>query len=180
VYVELSVHDHLNAAAFALAFAGKGLESMPVASGELAVTSRALLDQLDMICTRIIAKLDPVACRDDGYPNVAAFVDAHTNSRPGEVNARKRVSDLLDKLPLWSSAVDSGVVGVAQVQLLASVMTRKRLALAQRDEALLLEYAQTFQFTDFRKIVKHWFARLDRRRNPCCGPRISNAETGRR
>jgi Domain of unknown function (DUF222)/HNH endonuclease len=158
VYVEPSVADHLNAAATALALATKGLESMPVASGELAVTTRAIVDQIDMVCTRIIAKLDPVACRDEGYPNAPAWVDAHTNTRPGEANARIRVADVLDKLPLWSAAADEGVVGVAQVQLLASVMTRKRLLLAQRDEAMLLEYAQTFRFTDFRKIVKHWVA----------------------
>jgi hypothetical protein len=79
--VEPSVHDHLNAAAFALALAGKGLESMPVASGDLAAATRAMVDQIDMICTRIIAKLDPVACRDDGYPNVSAGVDAHQHHR---------------------------------------------------------------------------------------------------
>jgi hypothetical protein len=80
VYVEPSVHDHLNAAATALALAGKGLESMPVTSGELAATTRAILDQLDMICTRIIAKVNPVTCRDDGYPSVAAWVEANTNA----------------------------------------------------------------------------------------------------
>jgi hypothetical protein len=37
-------------------------------------------------------------------------------------------------------------------------MTRKRLVLAQRDEAMLLDHAQTFRFADFRKIVKHWVA----------------------
>jgi Domain of unknown function (DUF222)/HNH endonuclease len=175
--VEPSVRDHLNAAAVALALAAKGLESMPVASGELVVTSRAILDQLDMICTRIIAKTDPVVCRDDGYPNVAAWVDANTNSRPGEVNARKRVADLVDKLPLWSAAVDSGIVGIAKVQLLASVMTRKRLVLAQRDEALLLEYAQTFQFVDFRKIVNHWVAVHD---DTVTAPETDDNETGER
>jgi hypothetical protein len=145
VYVEPSVTDHLNAAATALALATKGRQSMPVASGELAAATRAMVDQIDMICTRTIAKLDPLACRDDGYPSVPAW-------------ARKRVSDLLDKLPLWSEAADCGVVGVAHVQLLASVMTRKRLVLAQRDEAMLLDHAQTFRFVDFRKIVKHWVA----------------------
>ncbi len=158
MYVERSVLDHINAAATALALATKGLESMPVACGELVVATRAIVDQIDMICTRTIAKLDPPTCRDEGYPNVAAWVDANTNTRPGEANARKRVNDLLEKMPLWSVAADQGLVGVAQIQLLASVMTRKRLVLAQRDEATLLDHAKTFRFADFRKILNHWVA----------------------
>jgi hypothetical protein len=56
-------------------------------------------------------------------------------------------------------------------------MTRKRLVLAQRDEALLREYAQTFQFTDFRKIVNHWVAVHD---DTVTAPETDDSETDER
>jgi Domain of unknown function (DUF222)/HNH endonuclease len=159
--VEQSVLDLLNAAASAVAAAAEGLRNVSVASAELATASRALVDQTDILCTRTIAKLDVESCRNEGQRDLSEWMLVNTNARPGEGERRKSIAVLLAKLPLWSDAIDAGTVGMAQLQLLASMAKGKRLPIVQRDEAMLLRHAQQFTFDGFRKVMKHWAGLCD-------------------
>jgi hypothetical protein len=67
----------------------------------------------------------------------------------------------LAKLPSWSDAVDAGTIGYVQVQAMSSVMTKKRLPFALRDEAILLDTAKQFTTSEFREIVARWLALCD-------------------
>jgi hypothetical protein len=155
------VLDHLAAAASALSLAMRDLGTTPLASGDVVAAARAIVDQAEFMCTRSVAVFEPDVCREDGFANVSDWMLANTNARSGEGARRSRDAELLAKLPSWSDAVDAGTVGYVQVQAMSSVMTRKRLPFALRDEAILLDAAIQFTTSEFREIVARWVALCD-------------------
>jgi hypothetical protein len=139
------------------------LGTSPLASGDVVAAARAIVDQAEFMCTRSVAVFGSDVCREDGFANVSDWMLANTNARSGEGARRGRDAELLAKLPSWSDAASSGAIGYVQVQAMSSVMTRKRLPFALRDEAILLDAAKQFTTSEFREIVARWVALCDDR-----------------
>ena len=153
--------DHLTVASIAMQAAVRDLGFVVDGSCELVAAARAIVDLADIVCTRTVAALDPVAVRDLGYPSVSDWMAANTNAGPSEGARRVAHAKLLAKLPLWSDAVDAGTIGCEQVRVLASRMRQNRLKYAVRDEAVLLDIASTLTVADFVKAMDSWVARCD-------------------
>ena len=93
----------------------------------------------------------------DGHATVAAWAQATCNWSPGEARLRTRVARLGRALPSVLPALDTGEIGVAQVQELARLHAnpRARRQLAG-SEALLVDQAGVLWCADFQLLCRRW------------------------
>ena len=133
-----------------------------VLSAANVVVLRALVDRFETMCTRGVATLaESPMIREDGYRDVSEWLESNTQARPNEGKHRLAHADVYAKLPGWSDAIDAGTIGVSRVDLVAKVLTKARLPFLQRDSAMLLRFAETLSFKEFRRTVAVWVSHCD-------------------
>jgi hypothetical protein len=115
--------------------------NMASATGELAVSLRAIVDLSELACTRSIALVDPAVVRDEGHANLSDWFAANTHAGPHEGTLRMRHAELLAKLPPFLEAASDGTLGVAQIAVFARARKKNRMPFAIRDEHVLLNAA---------------------------------------
>ena len=160
--MDSSIDHHVATAVAALASATISLRcGRPVNAATVAAT-RALVDQADLLCTRMVAEFASVSViRDDGFRNVSEWLAYNTHARPLEGEQRVAQAEVFVKLPEWSDAVDAGTIGMSHVGVVASVLNKRRVAFLARDASMLLGFAQTLSFTKFRRAVAVWVSHCD-------------------
>jgi hypothetical protein len=159
--VSSTVLDHLATAASALRVAITDTGSNTLEAQAIVAAARAIVDQAELICTRNIAIVKAVDVREDGHANLNAWLGATTNAWPSEATRYAKRAELLDALPSWSDAANAGLIGTAQLQVLANALNRKRLPFAERDQHILLEAARACTVNDFQAVVSKWVAYCD-------------------
>ena len=82
-------------------------------------------------------------------------------SPPNEGEHRLAHAEVHAKLPGWSDAIDAGTIGVSRVDVVAKVLTKARLPFLQRDSGMLLRFAETLSFKQFRRAVAVWVSHCD-------------------
>ena len=99
---------------------------------------------------------------DDAHHNVISWVQAVTNSSRSTASYHVRVAKLLADLPLLAAAVAAGEIGADQLALLVGLHSNPRCGhLLTDSETLLLEYATSLRFREFRLVCQRWLAYAD-------------------
>ncbi len=160
--VESSLDHYLALAESAASSAASCLQSGTVVTAAHVAAARALVDRFETLCTRIVVPFaDSPTIRDHGYRNVSDWLAFNTHARPGEGEHRLAHAEVFAKLPGWSDAVDAGTIGVSHVSVIAKVLTKARLPFLVRDAEIILRFAQTLSFSNFRKAVALWVSHCD-------------------
>ena len=162
MYVESSLDHSLARAESAALSAITSLQNSARVTAANVTAARVLVDRVETICTRMVASFaESPVIRDDGYRNVSEWLTHNTHARPGEGEHRVAHAEVYAKLPGWSDAIDAGTIGVSRVDVVAKVLTKARLAFLQRDSGLLLRFAETLSFKEFRRAVAVWVSHCD-------------------
>ena len=159
--MESPLKDHLANAASEVALAMAALDVDGRGLRDAVVAFRALVDQVEFVCTRSVGLLRRETCRGDGYANASDWMIANTNAAAGEGARRQEQAALLLELPSWAEAVSAGTVGYIQFRMLSTAVNRKRLEYAIRDQAVLVQAAQDFSVPKFRQILAKWVSLCD-------------------
>ncbi|MGE3590029.1 MAG: DUF222 domain-containing protein [Ilumatobacteraceae bacterium] len=100
--------------------------------------------------------------RRDGHTRVSGWCRAHVRWSPAETTARVRTARLVRDITGVRDALESGELGVAQVQELARAYANPRAAAQLPAFAdILVSHATSLPFEDFRTAVAHWEALAD-------------------
>ena len=162
MYVESSLDHYLELAESVALSAASCLQNGAVVTAANVAAARALIDRFETLCTRIIVPFaDSPTIRDHGYRNVSEWLAFNTHARPGEGEHRLAHAEVFAKLPGWSDAIDAGTIGVSHVGVVAKVLTKARLPFLVRDAEIILRFAQTLSFSNFRKAVALWVSHCD-------------------
>ena len=152
------------------------LEPMEALAVELPVTGEdwaefpgreldAKVRSLEVVARRVEAAI--VAATDiadrsghfelDGHRSVGSWVMATTNCTRGEATARVRSAKLLGRLETVTTEFMAGRVGIAQVREIARLAANPRAGdQIDGSEGILLEAAQSLEWSDFRVVTRRW------------------------
>ena len=162
MHVESSLDHSLALAESAALSAVTSLQNGAVVTAANVTAARALVDRFDTICTRIVASFSKSPMiRDDGYRSISEWLVHNTHARPTEGEHRVAHAEVLTKLAGWSDAIDAGTIGISHVGVVAHVLTKARLSFLERDSGIVLGWAQTLSFTQFRQTVALWVSHCD-------------------
>ena len=126
MHVESSLDRSLELAKTATLSVASSLQNGAVVTAANVVAVRALVDQVDTMCTRIVASLpDSPLIRDDGYRNISEWLAHNTHARPGEGEHRIAHAEVYARLPGWSNAIDAGTIGGSHVGVVAKHSKRR-------------------------------------------------------
>ncbi len=151
---------------------GEALAGLRAAVDALTSLDPVALSARDEVAALLteLARLEAVACaqaeafrrrRDwaaDGARTAAAWVVAACRSRPAVAHRRVRIGRWLGEMPLTAAAFAAGQLGIDHADALVAVRTRTRATAEAyaRDEALLVGWATTLRFDEFRNRLDHW------------------------
>lgn len=126
------------------------------------VAIRRLVDTAELVCTRTVAKFAIDAeFRELGFRDIGSWMAAKTGARRTEGHARCEQARLLEDLPQVAAAVLAGTFSAAHLRCLSASVSRKRLALAQRDQAVFVNAALWLDASLFSQVVQRWVALAD-------------------
>jgi Domain of unknown function (DUF222) len=162
VYVESSLDHSLTLIESGARAAATSLQSNGVVTAANVMAIRALVDFVDILCTRSVASFasSPVI-REGGFRDISDWLAHNTHARPSEGAQRVAHLEILTKLAGWSEAIDEGTIGVSHVGVVTRVATKARLPLLERDSLMLLDLAQKMSFVQFRQAVALWVSHCD-------------------
>ncbi len=140
------------------------------------VAVRRLVDTAELACTRTVAKFAREAeFRELGFRDIGSWMAAKTGSRRTEGHARCEQAKLLEDLPEVAAAVLAGTFSAAHLRCLSASVSRKRLALAQRDQHVFVQAAVWLDASLFSQLVQRWVALAD---DELCDPSQPGKEDG--
>ncbi len=126
------------------------------------ITARRLVDLAEVLCTRAVGVFAAdQGFRDDGYPDIGSWMAANTKARQHEGLTRRDQHQVLDLLPQLAAAVDAGDIGINQLRILTTAVTKERELLAQRDESVLVHWAATLSVFQYAQFINKWAALCD-------------------
>ncbi len=130
--------------------------------GEDVIAVRRLLDSVDLLCTQMVVRFSGNGqVTGDGYRDVGGWLAAKTGVRRSEGVARCEQANLLAELVVFAEAVEAGVIGIGQVRTLSAAVTPGRLAIAKRDEQVLVDAAAKLGAGEFALLVRRWACLCD-------------------
>ncbi|MGB0112094.1 MAG: DUF222 domain-containing protein [Ilumatobacteraceae bacterium] len=123
--------------------------------------ARRMVDGAAIQAAASIERANPF--RGQGFFSARTVLKHMLQLSGAEAFRRLQSARLQDRLPDWADAERSGVVGVAQTELMARVAANPRVpgAVLQRDQAMLLDDAISLAFDEFDRNVRMWEALAD-------------------
>ena len=162
VYVESSIPDQVPAALAAVVSATNNLQYNGVADAAFVTATRQLLEHVNILCTHTVAAFASTTdVRSDGFRNVSEWLAAKTHSLPNEGEKRVAQARVMAELDGWSDAAQAGEVGLSHIGVVAAAMNRRRIDYLRRDSLMLLDFAKTLSWVEFRAAVAKWVSVCD-------------------
>jgi hypothetical protein len=112
--------------------------------------------------TRVTAALDGRRVwADDGSRSCAAWVGHRCRVAPGQARAEVWLGRRLRTMPATARALEAGEVSLRHAGLLAELNGGRTADRFAEDEAMLVEFARTLGWRDFRAALEYWRQQAD-------------------
>jgi Domain of unknown function (DUF222)/HNH endonuclease len=118
--------------------------------------------RLGAIVAGAVAEFDASgAWAPSGARTAAAWLRRHCRLPSNEASREVRRGRQCRELPHFEAAWSAGEIGVACVDLVASVRRPATEAALARDEEMLVDYAKTLAFAEFVRVLRYWEQHAD-------------------
>ncbi len=132
--------------------------------GDVVAAARALVDQVELLCTQVVGVFDADdAHRAGGFRDAGSWLGANTNARSREGVIRVKQAALLARFPVIGAAVGEGRIGMNHLRLFVAAFTPTRDGYAFRDETMLVGIAETVTVAMFEDVISNWKSLCDDR-----------------
>ena len=130
--------------------------------GETLVALLALGSRVEaLVCRQLAVFGREDEWRSTGVRTAAAWIAVESRGDPTQVQARVRGGRALWRTDRVADAFAAGTIAVEHVDRLSRACTRWTVAAFERDESMLVNWAETMQFADFAIAVDMWMYRAD-------------------
>ena len=134
-----------------------GLGAASYADGASIEVLHRELSRLESFVTEAAAAFDASgAWVDDGAKTAAAWIATRCRLPREAARRRVRLGRTLRHLPVAADAWREGRIGADQAKDLARARRHRSDAAMERDEGLLVSYAQEMRFEDFHRALAYW------------------------
>ena len=139
-----------------------GLDPAVWCDGDTLVGLLAQVSRIESLaCTQSAAFASSDAWRPVGAQTAAAWIAVESRCDPRQAKARLRRGRAMPRTALAGAAFAAGTISVEHVDRLSRARNPRTATVFDRDEALLVGWAETMHFDDFVTAVDAWFYRAD-------------------
>lgn len=140
------------------------LDARVLADGDAVVALQRELSRAEALACRQAAAFDiRKDWRDDGAQTATAWIATRTLLARRHAGRRVRLGRAVDAMEQVDAAFRAGAISIDHVDLLAAARSRSRATAVAfgRDERLLVRWASTEVFAEFRRKLDQWLVEAD-------------------